>query len=276
MMKINFAGGEPFLEPRLLGQMCQFCKQELKLCVSIVSNGSLIKQKWMETYGQFVDMLAISCDSFDEEVNKKIGRSANGKPGNQILHARQAAEWCRQFGIDFKINTVVNTYNWEENMNQRISELNPVRWKVFQCLIIEGENDGEQSLRDARKFLITDPQFKSFLSRHSDRKCLVDEDNSTMRTSYLILDEYMRFLDCSGNSKKPGPSIIHTDVHEALKLAGFDEDKFRKRGGDFFIKVWLAANAGASSATDPPKSGGCSSSGTSGSSIGDIEDIASP
>jgi radical S-adenosyl methionine domain-containing protein 2 len=274
MKKINFAGGEPFLKPKLLGQMCQFCKEELGLTVSIVSNGSLIKEKWMKEFGKFVDMLAISCDSFDEGVNTKIGRSENGKPGNQLRHAERAATWCQQYGIKFKINTVVNTFNWEEDMNKLISELNPVRWKVFQCLIIGGENDGGNSKRDAQKFVVSEDQFNAFLKRHSDQKCLVPEDNNTMRTSYLILDEFMRFLDCSGNSKVPGPTILGMEnVHEALKLAGFDEEKFRQRGGDFFLKEWVTTN-GAKSATETP-SGGCSSSGTSGGSIADIEDIAS-
>jgi radical S-adenosyl methionine domain-containing protein 2 len=77
MKKINFAGGEPFINPKFLGELVKFCKEELKLeSVSIVSNGSLIKEKWLEKYGTYLDILAISCDSFNEEVNEKIGRGA--------------------------------------------------------------------------------------------------------------------------------------------------------------------------------------------------------
>lgn len=44
MRKINFAGGEPFIYPKFLGPMVQFCKEELRLeSVSIVTNGSLVK-----------------------------------------------------------------------------------------------------------------------------------------------------------------------------------------------------------------------------------------
>lgn len=73
MEKINFSGGEPFLPQRgrHLGEMAKFCKKILKLpSVTIVSNGSLIKEKWLQEYGEFVDILAISCDSFDEDTNK--------------------------------------------------------------------------------------------------------------------------------------------------------------------------------------------------------------
>mmetsp|Transcript_19635 Transcript_19635/g.40665 ORF Transcript_19635/g.40665 Transcript_19635/m.40665 type:complete len:154 (-) Transcript_19635:355-816(-) len=41
--KINFAGGEPFLNPELLGELCKYARQDCGMAVSIISNGSLIK-----------------------------------------------------------------------------------------------------------------------------------------------------------------------------------------------------------------------------------------
>lgn len=73
MEKINFSGGEPFLPSRgrHLGEMVKFCKEKLDLpSVSIVSNGSLITEKWFQEYGEYVDIMAISCDSFNEDTNK--------------------------------------------------------------------------------------------------------------------------------------------------------------------------------------------------------------
>ena len=52
--------------------------------VSIVSNGSKITASWFEKYGKYLDILAISCDSFDEETNKKIGRG-NGKHLQKVI-----------------------------------------------------------------------------------------------------------------------------------------------------------------------------------------------
>ena len=54
MEKINFSGGEPFIEGRqgsFLGEMVRYCKEELNLSVSIVSNGSLIRENWFKSYG---------------------------------------------------------------------------------------------------------------------------------------------------------------------------------------------------------------------------------
>lgn len=59
MEKINFSGGEPFLHDKgdFLGKMVQYCKQDLQLpSVSIVSNGSMIKENWFQKYGKTSDL----------------------------------------------------------------------------------------------------------------------------------------------------------------------------------------------------------------------------
>lgn len=70
MKKLNFAGGEPFLYPKFLGEMINFCKQDLGLeSVSVVTNGSLIRENFLRKHGKNLDILAVSCDSFDEATN---------------------------------------------------------------------------------------------------------------------------------------------------------------------------------------------------------------
>lgn len=49
--------------------------------------------------------------------------------------------------------------------------------KVFQCLLIDGENAGDQALREAEKFVISEQQFQEFLDRHGSVSCLVPESN---------------------------------------------------------------------------------------------------
>uniref|UniRef100_A0A8D2DII9 S-adenosylmethionine-dependent nucleotide dehydratase RSAD2 n=1 Tax=Sciurus vulgaris TaxID=55149 RepID=A0A8D2DII9_SCIVU len=240
MEKINFSGGEPFLQDRgqYLGQLVRFCKQELLLpSVSIVSNGSLIREKWFRDYGEYLDILAISCDSFDEEVNVLIGRGQGKK--NHVENLQKLRKWCRDYRVAFKINSVINRFNVDEDMNEQIKALNPVRWKVFQCLLIEGENSGEDALREAQRFVISDEEFEAFLERHRGVSCLVPESNQKMKDSYLILDEYMRFLNCRNGRKDPSMSILDVGVEEAIKFSGFDERMFLKRGGKY---VWSKAD----------------------------------
>ncbi|KAM6221089.1 S-adenosylmethionine-dependent nucleotide dehydratase RSAD2 [Rhynchocyon petersi] len=240
MEKINFSGGEPFLHDRgdYLGKLVKFCKQELQLpSVSIVSNGSLIRERWFKVYGEYLDILAISSDSFDEEVNVLIGRGQGKK--NHVENLQKLRAWCRDYRVAFKINSVINRFNVEEDMNEQIKALNPVRWKVFQCLIIEGENSGEDALREAEKFVISDEEFEGFLDRHKGISCLVPESNQKFHERFLILDEYMRFLNCRNGRKDPSKSILDVGVEAAIKFSGFDEKMFFKRGGKY---VWSKAD----------------------------------
>nr|AFO10970.1 radical S-adenosyl methionine domain-containing protein 2 [Colobus guereza kikuyuensis] len=240
MEKINFSGGEPFLHDRgeYLGKLVKFCKAELRLpSVSIVSNGSLIRERWFQNYGEYLDILAVSCDSFDEEVNVLIGRGQGRK--NHVENLQKLRTWCRDYRVAFKINSVINRFNVEEDMTEQIKALNPVRWKVFQCLLIEGENCGEDALREAERFVIGDEEFERFLERHKEVSCLVPESNQKMKDSYLILDEYMRFLNCRKGRKDPSKSILDVGVEEAIKFSGFDEKMFLKRGGKY---TWSKAD----------------------------------
>ena len=59
------------------------------------------------------------------------------------------------------------------------------------------------------------------------------ESNDAMRNSYLILDEYMRFLDNTGGSKTPSLSLLDVGVEAAMDMAGFDQAMFLKRGGKY-------------------------------------------
>ncbi|KAL7988036.1 hypothetical protein Chor_006955 [Crotalus horridus] len=236
MEKINFSGGEPFLHERgeFVGKLVQFCKEELKLpSVSIVTNGSMIKERWFKYYGVYLDILAVSCDSFNEEVNVLIGRGQGKK--NHVENLEKLKIWCQKYSVAFKINSVINRFNVEEDMNEKIKALNPVRWKIFQCLLIEGENTGEESMREAERFIIDDEDFERFVHRHKDLPCLVPESNQKMRDSYLILDEYMRFLNCANGRKEPSRSILDIGVKHAIQFSGFDENMFFKRGGKY---VW--------------------------------------
>jgi radical S-adenosyl methionine domain-containing protein 2 len=230
MRKLNFTGGEPFLHAHtVLGPLVAFCKTDLDLeSVSIVSNGSRVTRDWFEEYGAFLDILAISCDSFVPRCNANMGRGDGG-----IVHrVEQIAAWCREFHVKMKLNTVVCLLNWQEDMNARVSRIDPFRWKCFQLLIIEGENaGGVMDQRDARGLAITDAQFEQFLDRHRKQKAFVPENNRLMRNSYLLLDERMRFLNCQGGKKEPTKSILDVGVVDALKESGFCPTTFEQRGG---------------------------------------------
>ncbi|KUJ14256.1 radical s-adenosyl methionine domain-containing protein 2 [Mollisia scopiformis] len=225
MKKLNFAGGEPMLYPKFVGELARYCKTDIGLeSVSIVTNGSLVKPQFLETYGGFIDIIAVSCDSFDKATNIKIGR---GK-GSHLENFKRLRVLCQQYGIKFKVNTVVNKYNVAEDMRTAIEAIAPFRWKCFQVLVVKGENDSDAMLRNATRFVISDEEFQQFCNEHSTCSGFVAEPNNVMKDSYLILDEYMRFLD-KGND--PSSSILEVGVEKALQSVFWDEESFKYRGG---------------------------------------------
>ena len=244
--KLNFAGGEPFLPEyhERLGEMVKYAKQIGFESVSIISNGKFIKEKWFKDYGQFLDMLGISCDSTNESINSQIGRGN----GDHVTTVRAAAELCKKYKIMFKLNTVVNSYNWNTtDMIEFINEIKPNRWKIFQVLALEGENSGnkDEIKRNVTDFLITKEQFQTYIHVHKQSVVNAEtimkvEDNGTMQSSYILIDEYGCFLDSSTGSKKATSSILGAGgITQALvELStsaggGFDKQSFHKRDGIF-------------------------------------------
>ncbi len=165
---------------------------------------------------------------------------------------------CRDFNLDFKVNTVVCSANVDEDMSPLIAGLltsRLSRWKLFQVLALEGENTGQPGeLRDVSPLLISNEAFAAYveraragLRRHAPAGItdtdgiLKVEDNSTMQSSYILIDEYGRFLSSSSGEKAPaGPPVLQAGVREALRHlvatpgGGFDAEAFVRRDGQFF------------------------------------------
>ncbi|PNS14670.1 hypothetical protein CAC42_1692 [Sphaceloma murrayae] len=194
MRKVNFAGGEPFLAATFLGEMVDYAKQTLGLeSVSIVSNGSLITEKWMRQHAHNLDILAISCDSFNEQTNIAIGRGS----GDNVIKLYQIKEWCLKYGVKFKINTVVCALNKDEDMSFHIDRLRPFRWKCFQVLMVKGE--------------------------------MTDKPLTEMSIASSSLTATTRNRD----GKQPSGSILDIGVAKALESAYWDQESFAERGGVF-------------------------------------------
>ena len=81
--------------------------------------------------------------------------------------------------------------------------------QVFQCLLIDGENAGQDAIRNAEGFVITEAEFEDFLQRHKDVPCLVPESNDAVSLFEIVklglkssdilklyLGNHMKFLFC--------------------------------------------------------------------------------
>jgi len=56
--------------------------------------------------------------------------------------------------------------------------------KVFQCLLIGGENAGKDAIKHAESFVVSEDDFRSFLDRHNSLSCLVPESNNFVSLSF--------------------------------------------------------------------------------------------
>lgn len=223
--KVTFAGGEPTLHPRL-GELVKHAAGE-GLVTGVVTNGSRLAQL-LEQHAPSLHWAALSVDSADENVQALLGRGRGG----HVARARSLASACREAGVRVKLNTVVTALTWEEDMSELVRAISPERWKVFQVLRVEGQNDGR-----VEPLLITDAQFQAFITRHRDVGVpgmqLVAEDNDAMTDSYVMVDPLGRFFGNTGGVQTYSEPILEVGIRAALAQVGYRTEKFLARGGRY-------------------------------------------
>jgi radical S-adenosyl methionine domain-containing protein 2 len=219
-VRINFAGGEPFLE-KDLGQAIMLA-YTLGLRPSFISNGSLLTDDFIMEFGPMISVAGFSVDSFDDEQNRRIGRQDNR--GVQVGYERMA-EMFRAFrkvspNTLLKINTVVCRENVGDDLSPALHELRPDRWKALRVIPIHGANG----------LGISDEEFASFLNRHRDVPgTIVPEDNVDMHRSYIMLDPDGRIYQREGSDYVRSPPILEVGATTALQTVEFDAATYFSR-----------------------------------------------
>ncbi|MFM9957972.1 MAG: viperin family antiviral radical SAM protein [Phycisphaerales bacterium] len=223
--KINFAGGEPTLSPELPGLLRH--TKGLGLTSSIVTNGTKLRHV-LEQAPACLDWAGLSVDSAVEEVQQRLGRGG----GDHVVRSIEHFDLLRQHGVRCKLNTVVTSLNWQEDMSEFARRVRPERWKLFQVLAIEGQNDGR-----IEPLLITPDEFRAFVERHRivERHGIdvVPEDNDAMTESYAMIDPIGRFFSNRSGRYEYSRPILDAGVEAAFADVAFDSDKFVDRGGRF-------------------------------------------
>ena len=219
--KLNFVGGEPLLCPYIDALLS--VSKEAGLVTSIVTNATRLTRKFLEDNACNIDWIGISIDSQDENTEKCLGRGT----GNHVKMVVSRAKMVKEFGIKLKVNTVVTSLNFNEDMSSLITELGPDRWKVFQMLPINGEN---QSI--GMDLTVDKSQFMEFVSRHKHLNP-VAEDNDSMTGSYLMLDPLGRFFQNWNQRYVRSKPILDVGVSRAIEQVGWSNNKFIERGGDY-------------------------------------------
>ena len=226
--KINFAGGEPTL-CSWLPELIRHAKS-LDLATSVVSNGSNITKAWLDDLASSLDMLAISIDSVNSERQRKIGRVVNGKQPMAESKYLGIGESAKAHGIRLKVNTVVNRLNVDEDFRAFIRAMGPERWKIFQALPVEGQNDHRFD-----EYAVTRDEFDLYVQRNRpvERKGIrvVPENNEAMTGSYLMIDPLGRFFDNTKGEHTYSSPILEVGVERALQNISVFPERFIERGG---------------------------------------------
>lgn len=232
--KITFAGGEPTL-CKWLPDLIATAKQS-GMTTMIVTNGSKLNDTFLEVNGNKLDWIAISIDSLNTETNLQTGRAISGNTPLTLDYYKSLADKVKHFGYGLKINTVVNSKNFQEDMSEFIRFAKPKRWKVLQVLPIIGQNDFKID-----DFKISEQQFQTFLNTHSgltDITNIVPETNSQIKGSYAMVDPAGRFFDNAEGKHNYSNPILEIGIYKAIEQVNYNFVKFISRGG---IYQWTRA-----------------------------------
>ena len=230
--KLTFVGGEPMLDRRV-DTLIPLAKR-IGLTTCIVTNGTRVKRRWLESMVGHLDWIGFSIDASSDVTHAKMGRGnawelSRGK-SNHLTRCLESWEIARDLGFGLKLNTVVTSHNVDDDMSALVTSLSPHRWKVFQVLRVEGENDDTWD-----DLVVPDKAFTSWVDRHSHLEPVV-ESNDLMRGSYCMIDGQLRFKTDAGGKLFYGRSIADVGIDEAWRDIvnwGFDNKTFLDRGGEW-------------------------------------------
>lgn len=220
-IRLSLAGGEPLLDKKIADKIGYARAAGLE--VSLITNGQFLPDRIGQAQLRQLSMLGVSIDNFSLLKNKQIGRVT--KYGDApdyaaIIRYLQDAKKANP-ALLIKINTVVNRFNFDDDMRADIASIAPDKWKVLRVL---------PATRRCASQAITAEQFRVFQETHRDVPNVQFEDNDDMQNSYLMIDPYGRFFfnTAAGEYGYSAP-ILQAGIRQALKDVNFSYEKFIKR-----------------------------------------------
>lgn len=220
--RLNFVGGEPTLHPHFLKlvKYAHLCG----LRVSIVTNGYSLIRNGIPQELEVLELIGVSIDSLNCHANLQIGRAVRG---NTIAEAQWFSlfEDLSKIGVPLKINTTLTKHNVGEDFSSFILKAKPLRWKVFQAMVVAGQNCNGSAL-----WKISRLEYDKFIERHLKRgTTLCAEPEELMRGSYAMISPDGRFFDSAGGHQHYSDPILEVGIEQAWKQVQCDADLFLER-----------------------------------------------
>ena len=237
--KINFVGGEPMLHPHIRAWIIH--AKAVGMVTSIVSNGTGIDREFLEAMSEHLDWVGLSIDASNDQLHAKLGRGRKGEIKKGISgHLRRSlpvADLLHEFGVGVKLNTVVTSLNKDDDMTDIVRRIRPHRWKIFQALRIEGEN--EEYIGELE---VVDEAFEAYVERHQKalrdlvRTQVVAENNDAMLGTYAMIDPRgFVYTNAEGTYRYSSQTMLEMGFEAAWKevSCGFSEVAFQARDGEW-------------------------------------------
>lgn len=223
--EFNIAGGEPLLH-KDLHEIIKYIKVNKGLKVSIITNGFYIDEDWIKNNIQYIETIGFSLDSLDNETLHKIGRhNKNNELFNkdrflEVYHLiKKYNENCK-----IKLNTVINKYNYQEEMYKELSLLKIDRWKILKIKKLNTEKFNNLEL------CITDEEYDTFIKNNvneGNKNFVVVETD--MRNGYFIIDSNGCLLDNSNDFYIVVGNLLEEDFNKVFNAFNFNNDLYNSR-----------------------------------------------
>ena len=179
--EINIAGGEPLLFPKI-DKVIEHIKN-VNLKCSIITNGQLLDENFLKKKMKNLTTIGLSIHSFNNKTNLLMGCCTNE---GKSLTSDKLISLCNFIKTNskckIKINTVVNQFNKNENMNNILKKISIDRFKILKC----------QEFENNKKFLINDEDYNNFCKNHSNIPNVVFEKN--MQNTYIMINPEGNFI----------------------------------------------------------------------------------
>ena len=225
--RFNIAGGEPLLYPKI-NELIEYIKSK-NIHVSIITNGILLNESFIERHSNNLDTIGISMDSLNESTLYKLGCNTYKNDILTFDKLKKLSNIINTNGIKLKINTVVTKENYKENLSEKLSEININRWKVLKMKPFKNESFCNFSLD------ISDEEFIHFIKINSDINNMVVE--KSMLNSYIIIDSSGYLLDSSQENYSRISYAKSKDFKDDFKKFKLDielyNDRYKTLNGAF-------------------------------------------
>jgi radical S-adenosyl methionine domain-containing protein 2 len=250
-IRLNIVGGEPVMFPERLWNVVKIA-YKYGMEISIITNGCYLEN--IRPFAHTISQVGISVDSLDHQTNMDIGRECGGKTIS-FEQLYQKIECIRKINPDikFKLNTVVNEFNYNEILVESFLKLKVHKWKILRQMPFNGKG----GVSDYQFYAFVKNNYKEDLMRlnvpsvlslphiygsdrssdDSSRQVIFIEDTEAMTESYLMISPDGRLFQNGGNQYSYSRPLTEVSMADALADIKFDQEKFNNR-----YETWPTVN----------------------------------